>query len=77
MGTEIRDNAAAPVAASAFTSSATAFVMWLVERAFFHGEQMPPQVYGFLQIGVPAAFGFLGAEVVWWQRRRHAEPAEE
>lgn len=69
---EPRDTTSAPVAAAAFTSSTTAFVVWLVNAVVFHGQPMPPEVYGFLQIAVPAAMGFAGAEVVYWQRRRHA-----
>jgi len=68
----VRETAAAPVAAAAFTSSGTAFVVWLVGRLFFHGQELPPEVYGFLQIAVPSGMGFVAAELVYWQRRRHA-----
>lgn len=68
----VRDQAAAPVAAASVTSSATAMVVWAVDRWVFRSSPVPPEVYGFLQVVVPAAMGFLGAEVVHWRRKRHA-----
>lgn len=58
------------VAAASVTSSTTAFVVWAVDRLVFRGGGMPPEVYGFLQICVPAGMGFLGAEVVYWRQKR-------
>lgn len=60
----------APIAAASVTSATTAFVVWTVDRLVFHGGGMPPEVYGFLQIAVPSAMGFLGAEFVYWRQQR-------
>lgn len=74
MTTEIRQAAGPAVAAATTASATTAFVVWLVGRLFFKNEPMPPEVFGFLQVAVPAWMGFAAAEVVYWQNRRHHPP---
>lgn len=74
MATEIRQAAGPAVAAATTASATTAFVVWLVGRLFFRSEPMPPEVFGFLQVAVPAWMGFAAAEVVYWQNKRHNPP---
>ncbi|NUT27669.1 MAG: hypothetical protein HOV84_17390 [Streptomyces sp.] len=55
------------------TSATTGFVVWAVDRLFFHGG-MPPEVYGFLQVTIPSLMGFAGAEFIYW-RQKHRQRA--
>jgi hypothetical protein len=66
-----RETAAAPVAAASVTTSTVAVIVWAVDRYLFPDSPIPPEVYGFLQVAVPSWTGFLAAEIVHWQRRRH------
>lgn len=61
------------VAAASMTSATTGFVVWAVDRLFFHGG-MPPEVYGFLQVTIPSLMGFAGAEFIYW-RQKHRQRA--
>lgn len=61
------------VAAATGASVTTAFVVWIVGRVIFHDEEIPGEVYGFLQVLVPSCLGFLGAEVAYRRARRRAE----
>lgn len=47
----------APAAAATLTSSTTSVVTWAVAHYGFGGA-IPPEVFGFLQLVVPAALGW-------------------
>lgn len=49
-----------PAAAATLTSSSTSFVTWAVSHYVF-GGMIPPEVYGFLQLVVPAGLGWASA----------------
>lgn len=64
----------APEATATLTSATTSFVTWAIAHYGFGGA-IPPEVYGFLQMIVPAGMGWVGA--CWARRRaeRAAHPA--
>lgn len=55
-----------PATAATLTSATTGVATWAVARYAFHG-QIPPEVYGFVQLAVPALLGW-GAS--WIAQRR-------
>lgn len=59
----------APAAAATLTSSTTSFVTWAVAHYGF-GGQIPPEVYGFLQLVVPAALGWAATCIAHHQQDR-------
>lgn len=61
-----------PATAATLTSATTSFVTWAVGHYGFHGS-IPPEVFGFMQLVVPAGMGWAGA----WITRRRQECARE
>lgn len=64
----------APARAATLTSSFTSFVTWAVAHYMFRG-QIPPEVFGLIQLGVPAALGWAGACMAHRRAMRAAEAA--
>jgi hypothetical protein len=52
------------------TTSTTGVVIWAVAHYAFRG-QIPPEVYGWLQLAVPTALGLLSAHVSHWRTERY------
>lgn len=65
----------APAVSATLTTSTTGVVTWAVARYAFHG-MIPPEVYGFVQLGVPAALGWAASCFTRWRQRRAAEATE-
>jgi hypothetical protein len=57
-----------------FVGSTTAFVTWVANRIVFRGE-VPPEVLGVIQYGVPLGLSAVAAEVRWRTARRRGECA--
>lgn len=55
-----------------FVSSATGAVTWVVARLWFRGD-LPVELYGLIQFGVPMGLGWLAAEVRWRTARRRGQ----
>jgi hypothetical protein len=66
----------APAAAATLTSATTSCVTWAVAHYCFRG-QIPPEVYGFVQLVVPAALGWLGGCITHRRQAEHAAQAAE
>jgi hypothetical protein len=57
-----------------FVASLTAFVVWLVKRACFGPGDLPVEVSGVIQLGVPLLASAAAAE--WrWHIAKHRPPA--
>lgn len=52
-----------------FVGSSTAFATWLANRYVFSGD-VPPEVLGLIQYGVPLGMTALAAEIRWRTARR-------
>lgn len=57
---DIEATTRAPEATATLTSSTTAVITWALGHYVFHGS-IPPEVYGFVQLLVPAGLGWVGA----------------
>ena len=57
------------VAAVSFTTATTSVIVWGVNK-FVFGGQIPPEIHGWLQLGVPLGMGYVTGEVQ--QRRARA-----
>jgi len=55
-----------------FVGSSTAFATWLANRFVFRGE-VPPEVLGVIQYGVPLTLSAAAAELRWRTARRRGE----
>lgn len=55
-----------------FVGATTAFGTWLANRVVFHGE-VPAEVLGVIQYGVPLGLSALAAEIRWRTARRRNE----
>lgn len=55
-----------------FVGAATSFTTWAVAHIFFRGE-IPEEVYGMIQLGVPMGLSALAAEVRWRTARKRDE----
>lgn len=56
-----------------FVASSTAFATFAVNRFVFRGD-LPAEVVGMIQAGVPLGLGWLAGEVRWRTARRRGEP---
>lgn len=54
-----------------FVAATTATGTWALNRFVFHGD-LPTEVAGVVQYGVPLALGWLAAEVRWRTARRRS-----
>ncbi|MGW2795195.1 hypothetical protein ACWC9H_35460 [Streptomyces sp. NPDC001251] len=52
-----------------FVAATTATATWAMNRFVFHGE-LPPEVAGVVQYGVPLGLGWLAGEIRWRTARR-------
>jgi hypothetical protein len=66
----------APAVSATLTTSTTGVVTWVVARYAFHG-MIPPEVYGFVQLAVPAALGWAASCLMRCRQRRAAERRTE
>lgn len=66
----------APAVSATLTTSTTGVVTWAVAHYAF-GGMIPPEVYGFVQLVVPAVLGWVAGSVTAWRQRRAAEAAQE
>jgi hypothetical protein len=55
-----------------FVGSTTGAITWAAGRFLFRGE-VPPEVFGVIQWGVPLGLAALAAEVRWRTARRRGE----
>lgn len=55
-----------------FVGASTGFAAWLVNRFIFKGD-VPPEVLGAIQWGVPLGLSALAAEIRWRTARRRGE----
>ncbi len=62
------------VGAATFTTSTATVLADALNRLVFHGD-IPPSLYGWVQLAVPAALGFLGAECAY-RRALHRHECE-
>ena len=58
--------------AATLTTATTGVVVLALERWLFHGA-LPPEVYLFVQLAIPAACGRLAAEVTYRRAVRHLD----
>jgi hypothetical protein len=58
-----------------FVVSTVSTCMWVLNRFAFQGE-IPAEVAGMVQYGVPLALGWLAAEIRWRTARRRGETGE-
>lgn len=58
-----------PAAAASLVSSTTGAITWALGHYAFNGG-IPPEIYGFVQLAVPAIAGWAGACVAHWRQRR-------
>lgn len=58
-----------------FVGATTSFATWLANRYIFDGN-VPPEVLGVLQWGVPLGLAATAAEVRWRTARRRGECAD-
>lgn len=66
----------APAVSATLTTSTTGVVTWLVAHYCFHG-MIPLEVYGFVQLAVPAGLGWAASCLTRWRQRRTAEARTE
>lgn len=59
------------VNAATTTTATTGLALWAVE-GFFHGA-IPPPVYAFVVLVVPAALGMVGAHLAYRKARRRLD----
>lgn len=59
------------VNAATSATATTGLALWAAE-GFFHGT-VPPPVYAFLMVAVPAALGYLSAHLAYWKARRRLD----
>lgn len=55
-----------------FVGASTGFAAWLTNRFVFKGD-VPPEVLGMIQWGVPLGLSALAAEIRWRTARRRGE----
>lgn len=58
-----------------FVGATTAFATWLGNRFVFAGD-VPPEVLGMIQWGVPLGLSALAAEIRWRTARRREGPQQ-
>lgn len=68
---QVPQRAPVQVGAATFTTSTTMMLADMLKRFVFHGD-IPASLYGWLQVAVPGALGFLGAELVYRRSVRQA-----
>lgn len=71
---DLEDASRAPAAAATLTSSTTSLITWGIGHYVFHGA-IPPEVFGFVQLLVPAGLGWLGGCITHRRQIRAARAA--
>jgi hypothetical protein len=55
-----------------FVVSTTGFAAWLVKRVWFGSGEIPVEVSGMIQYGIPLVMGAAAAEWRWWKAKHRA-----
>lgn len=66
----------AQVHAASLTTATAGAVLWAVQTYAFRGGEIPGPLYGFLQLGIPALCGRLGAELAYRRARCRLDTPE-